>query len=238
MLDAILLSFDWKQLLSPDFYIQAGGLWLILFIIFAETGLFVGFFLPGDSLLFIAGIYSDDLARSFIDTGSPFLNLVEIIVLVFLAGVLGNIFGFWFGRKSGPLLFKKKDTWYFKKKHLQQAHDFFEEKGGGALILARFLPIIRTFAPIVAGIVGMERKKFMLYNIIGSLSWATLLLAGGHYLYKAVLKTYNVDLTHHLEYIIIILVVITTAPVLIKMIRGDKGKKSAKGISQNPDPQG
>lgn len=226
MLDAILLSFDWKQLLSPEFYIQAGGLWLILFIIFAETGLFVGFFLPGDSLLFIAGIYSDDLAKSFIDTGSPFLNLLEIILLVFVAGVLGNIFGFWFGRKSGPLLFKKKDTWYFKKKHLLQAHDFFEEKGGGALVLARFLPIIRTFAPIVAGIVGMERKKFMLYNIIGSLSWATLLLAGGHYLYKVVLKTYNIDLTHHLEYIIIILVVITTAPVLIKMLRGRKHQES------------
>lgn len=226
MLDAILLSFDWKLLLSPEFYIQAGGLWLILFIIFAETGLFVGFFLPGDSLLFIAGIYSDDLAKSFFDTGSPFLNLLEIILLVFLAGVLGNVFGFWFGRKSGPLLFKKKDTWYFKKKHLLHAHDFFEQKGGGALILARFLPIIRTFAPIVAGIVGMERKKFMLYNIIGSFSWAALLLAGGHYLYKVVLKTYNVDLTHHLEYIIIILVVITTAPVLIKMLRGRKSQES------------
>lgn len=238
MLDAILLSFDWKQLLSPEFYIQAGGLWLILFIIFAETGLFVGFFLPGDSLLFIAGIYSDELARSFIDTGHPFFNLMEIILLVFVAGVLGNIFGFWFGRKSGPLLYKKRDTWYFKKKHLRQAHDFFEEKGGGALILARFLPIIRTFAPIVAGIVGMEKKKFMLYNIIGSLSWAILLLAGGHYLYRVVLKTYNVDLTQHLEYIIIILVVITTAPVLIKMIKGDKGKNTSKKISQNPDPQG
>lgn len=236
MLDAILLSFDWKQLLSPEFYIQAGGLWLILFIIFAETGLFVGFFLPGDSLLFIAGIYSEELAKSFIDTGNPFLNLLEIIILVFLAGVLGNIFGFWFGRKSGPLLYKKKDTWYFKKKHLRQAHDFFEEKGGGALILARFLPIIRTFAPIVAGIVGMEKKKFMLYNIIGSLSWAILLLAGGHYLYRIVLKTYNVDLTQHLEYIIIILVVITTAPVLIKMLKGDKNKKPKEPLSQNPDP--
>lgn len=227
MLDAVLLSFDWKQLLSPEFYIQAGGLWLILFIIFAETGLFVGFFLPGDSLLFIAGIYSEELAKSFFDTGNPFLNLLEIILLVFLAGVLGNVFGFWFGRKSGPLLFKKKDTWYFKKKHLQQAHDFFEEKGGGALILARFLPIIRTFAPIVAGIVKMSRRKFMLYNMIGSFSWAALMLAGGHYLYKVVLKTYHVDLTQHLEYIIIILVVITTAPVIIKMARGSKPKKKS-----------
>lgn len=226
-LSTVLISFDWKQLLNPETYIFPGSLWLILFIIFAETGLFIGFFLPGDSLLFVAGIFSEKLIRSSaIDLHNSHFNLIELIVLVFIAGVLGNAAGYWFGKKSGPLLFRKKDTWYFKQKHLLQAHEFFEKRGGGALVFARFLPIIRTFAPIVAGVVNMNRRKFMLYNIIGSLAWTVLMIASGHYLDRFIYQRYGIELTEHLELIIIGLVVITTLPIIIKMVRGS-AKKAA-----------
>ncbi|MDE1191820.1 MAG: VTT domain-containing protein [Arachidicoccus sp.] len=221
----VLISFDWKQLLNPEFYIFPGSLWLIIFIIFAETGLFVGFFLPGDSLLFVAGIFSEKLIQSSaIDFHNPHINLIELIILIFIAGVLGNTAGYWFGKKSGPLLFKKKDTWYFKQKHLIQAHDFFEKRGGTALIFARFLPIVRTFAPIIAGVVNMSGRKFILYNIIGSFAWTALMIASGHYLDKFIKDKYGFELTDHLEVIVIGLVIITTLPIIIKIMRGTKKK--------------
>ena len=224
MLLQILLDFHWTELLQPQFYIDNGGLWLMLFIIFAETGLFAGFFLPGDSLLFVAGIFSNMLAAYLFDTGSDFLNLLILIILVSLAGILGNATGFWFGKKSGPFLFHRKDTFLFKKKYLYQAKDFYDKHGAGAVVLARFLPIVRTFAPIVAGIVGMERKKFMLFNIIGSFAWAATMLAAGHYLDKFFRQQFNFDLKSHLEVIVIGIVLITTAPVLIKLFT-NKPKK-------------
>lgn len=135
--------------------------------------------------------------------------------LIATAGVLGNMVGFWFGRKSGPLLFKKKDTFFFRKKHLHQAHEFFVKYGGGAIFFARFLPIIRTFAPIVAGIVGMEGKKFMFFNIIGSFAWVFSMMLAGHYLDKLF-----PDLKSHLELIILVIILITTAPVIIKVVFG------------------
>src|SRR5580765_60967 len=113
-----LLTFDWHELLQPQFYIQNGGLWLLLFVIFAETGLFAGFFLPGDSLLFVAGIYSKDLASQVIPTSSEFIDLFLLWIIIATAGVLGNFVGYWFGRKSGPFLYERKDTFFFKKKYL------------------------------------------------------------------------------------------------------------------------
>ncbi len=220
MLSQILLDFTWTQLLQPEFYIDHGGLWLILFIVFAETGLFIGFFLPGDSLLFVAGIYSQKLIeKSFYSTGSDFINLAIIISLITIAGFVGNEFGFFFGRKSGDYLFKKKDTWYFKKKHLHSAKEFYDKHGGGAIVFARFLPVVRTFAPIVAGIVGMPKRKFLVYNFFGCLAWVFLMVAGGHYLYRFFLTKYSLDLTEHLEIIVLILVLITTTPVIIKIIK-------------------
>lgn len=220
MLDLLAISF--RDLLDPEFYIQNGGLWIVLFIVFAETGLFAGFFLPGDSLLFVAGIYSNELAAYFFDTGYDFSNLMMIATLVSIAGIIGNFVGYWFGSKSGKYLFERKDTMLFKKKYLFQARDFYEKHGGGAIIFARFLPIVRTFAPIIAGIVGMEKKKFAFYNIVGSIAWATSMLFGGHYLYKFFLINYNFDLKQHLEIIILIIVAVTTLPVLYKIIFGKK----------------
>ncbi|HEU4609017.1 MAG TPA: VTT domain-containing protein, partial [Chitinophagaceae bacterium] len=173
MHELLLLDFQWTQLLQPQFYIDNGGLWLFLFIIFAETGLFAGFFLPGDSLLFVAGIYSNDLADYFFNTGYDFSNLMLLVVLASIAGILGNFAGYWFGRKIGPAMYHWKDTFFFKKKYLVQAHDFYEKHGGGAIVFARFLPFVRTFAPIVAGIVGMDRNKFSFFNIAGCIAWTS-----------------------------------------------------------------
>ena len=164
MFDFIFLDFTWTQLLQPQWYIDNGGLWLLLIIIFAETGLFVGFFFPGDSLLFVAGIFSNKLAASLYDTGNDFLNLLLLSALCIAAGILGNATGYFFGRKIGPAMFNWKDRFLFKQKYLHQAKEFYDKHGGGAIVLARFLPFIRTFAPIVAGIVGMDKKKFAFYN--------------------------------------------------------------------------
>jgi len=221
-------NFNWADLINPEFYINlelAGhkiGIYVVLFIIFAETGLFAGFFLPGDSLLFLSGIYSVDLMKEFVYIENDFLNISALAGLVALAGILGNCFGYWFGAKSGTYLYNKEDSFIFKKKYLIESQAFFDRHGGRAIIFARFLPVIRTFAPIIAGIVRMEFKKFMFFNILSSILWAFSLILSGHYLYKYLLDNHNVDLTHYIEYIIIILVVLTTTPVLMKAFKKKK----------------
>ncbi|RKS98961.1 DedA family protein [Flavobacterium sp. 123] len=217
-------NFDWTQLLNPEFYITLNiggiqiGLYIVIFIVFAETGLFAGFFLPGDSLLFLAGIYSRDLVQNLIIIESDFVNVVLLAVLIAISGVVGNMVGYWFGAKSGYYLFKKEDTFWFKKKYLLQSKDFFEKYGGKAIIFARFLPIFRTFAPIVAGIVSMDKKKFMFFNILSSFLWSFILIFSGHYLYGVFLE-YGIDLKEHIEYIVIIIVLISTIPVLFKLLK-------------------
>jgi len=218
------LAITFKDLLNPEFYINNGGLWVLLFIVFAETGLMVGFFLPGDSLLFVAGIYSPKLVDKLIPggTGSGAIDLLILLVLVSICGILGNAAGYWFGKKSGPFLFHRKDTFFFKKRHLYDAKAFYDKHGGQAIVFARFLPIIRTFAPIVAGIVQMERKKFMYYNIIGCVAWVFTMLLAGHYLQIFFEKRFGFDLKNHLEIIVIGIVLITTLPVLYKLFFGKR----------------
>lgn len=217
-------NFDWSQLINPEFYIlmEFGGikigLLVILFIIFAETGLFAGFFLPGDSLLFLAGIYSELLMQQ-ISMGNDFANVVLLATLVSLAGVFGNMVGYWFGVKGGTYLYNKEDTFWFKEKYLLQSRDFFDKYGGKAIIFARFLPIFRTFAPIVAGIAAMDKKKFMFYNIVSSILWSFSMILSGHYLSALFLDKFGIDLKSHIEYIIIIIVLITTVPVLWKLLK-------------------
>lgn len=195
-----------------EWIILHGGLYFLLFVIFAETGLFVGFFLPGDSLLFAAGIYVSDLAKEFFN-----VHFSVIIVMIIIASVLGNLVGYWFGRKAGPLLYERKETWLFRKKHLIRATEFYHQYGKATIFLAKFLPIIRTFAPIVAGIVKMDRKTFIFYNIVGSIAWVTLMMLGGHYLQSWVLSKYHFDLKQHIEAITIGIILVTTLPVLYKL---------------------
>ncbi len=236
MLETILLDFQWTNLIQPQWYINTGGLWFILLVVFAETGLFAGFFLPGDSLLFVAGIFSegDDLlgikpillsALGF-KFNEPFLNLIFLGVLISIAGILGNTVGYWFGRKSGPFLFDRKDTFFFKKKYLYQAKDFYDKHGGSAIVMARFLPIVRTFAPIIAGVVQMDRKRFSFYNVSGSIAWVFTMLFAGHYLQRFILNSFDFDLKKHLEIIVIGIVLITTLPVIIKIFSTKKKKEN------------
>ncbi|HET7119322.1 MAG TPA: VTT domain-containing protein [Hanamia sp.] len=213
-----ILGISLKDLLNPQFYIEHGGLWMIIFIIFAETGLFAGFFLPGDALLFVTGIYSNSIVSSALfQSNNEWVDLGILWLLITIAGILGNFVGYWFGYKSGPFLYERKDTVLFKKKHLVQAHEFYERNGGVAIILARFVPFVRTFAPIVAGIVKMDAKKFSFYNIIGCVLWVGSMLFGGHFLQKLVEKEFNFDLKQHLEVIIVGIIIVTTFPVLWKV---------------------
>lgn len=214
---------SWKDLLNPEFYIKMGGFWLILFIIFAETGLFVGFFLPGDSLLFVSGIYAVEIIKeTFGSTGSEFLDTTILATAIAIAAIIGNEVGYWFGLKAGPALYKKEDSFFFKKKYLLQAHDFFEDHGALAVIMARFLPIVRTFTPIVAGIVKMDKKRFLIDNIIGAFLWSFILIFSGHYLDKLFVEQFGIDLKTHLEMIILIIVFLTTAPIILKFFFGKK----------------
>ena len=224
MLSIILNSFSWHQLLQPQFYIEHGGLWLLLFVVFAETGLFAGFFLPGDSLLFVAGIYNRELIESvFPFIQNEYLQLLLLWILISVMGIIGNSVGYWFGKKVGLAMYHWKDNMFFKQKYLTQAHEFYEKHGGGAIVIARFLPIIRTFAPIVAGIVEMDKKKFTFYNIIGCIAWVFSMLVAGHFLQKWTLSTFNFDLKSHLEIIVLAIVLVTTAPVIYKLLFS-KGK--------------
>ena len=219
-----ILGVGLKDILNPQFYIEHGGLWMILFIVFAETGLFAGFFLPGDALLFVTGIFSSTdkngpgiVASALFETHNQLADLAILWILITVAGILGNFVGYWFGKRSGPFLYHRKDTFFFKKKYLQQAHDFYEKNGGGAIVVARFVPFVRTFAPIVAGIVEMDFKKFAFYNILGCMLWVSSMLVAGHFLQTWILHQFNFDLKEHLEVIVIGIVAITTFPVIWKL---------------------
>ncbi len=207
--------------------IENGGLYFLLFVVFAETGLFIGFFLPGDSLLFAAGIFLNSLVKEVANLPADaaiefgFYHIL-IILLVLLASIIGNIVGYWFGNKTGPLLFERKDTWIFKKKHLMRARDFYDQYGKATVFLAKFLPIIRTFAPIVAGIVKMPRPVFMLYNVLGSVAWVSSMMLGGFFLQTWVERKFGFSLKDHIETITIIIVIVTTFPVVYKLFFGKK----------------
>ena len=213
---------------------------MILFIVFAETGLFAGFFLPGDALLFVTGIFCSTTDRiqgivssALFETHSQWADLGILWVMISIAGILGNFVGYWFGRKSGPFLFERKDSFLFKKKYLIQAHDFYEKNGGGAIIIARFVPFVRTFAPIVAGIVKMDRKKFTYFNILGCVLWVGSMLIAGHFLWRLILNKFNFDLKEHLEVIVIGIVIITTFPVIWKIFRYKKPKNNQPDSSSS-----
>lgn len=204
-----------SHLTNPEWIMANGGLYIVVLIVFIETGLFFGFFLPGDSLLFIAGMV---IANSLSPFDTSWVNLVFWVAVIGTSGVLGNFVGYWFGRKSGQLLLQRKDTWIFKKRYILQAKEFYDKKGGGAIVLARFLPIVRTFAPIVAGVVRMNFGKFSFYNFTGSFLWASSIVTAGYLLGE------NRWAQENLEKIIIGIILITTGPVIIKLITGRKKK--------------
>lgn len=217
-----LLSL-FEQLTNPEWIVENGGLYLLLFIIFAETGIFIGFFLPGDPILFIAGIIIANLALT---DSESILTLIYWILSISAAGIAGNFVGYWTGKKFGNYLLTRPDNWLFKKSHLHKAQEFYHKRGGGAIILARFLPIIRTFAPIIAGVVEMDMKKFSFYNILGSFIWVGSLVTLGYLLGE------NEWVQKNLEYVIIGIVLLATTPVLLNLFR-KKGEGKVEEINSN-----
>lgn len=208
-----------------EWIITSGGFYLLLLVIFAETGLFVGFFLPGDSLLFVAGIYAEQLASEFFN-----VHYIIIMIVISLAGIAGNFVGYWFGKKSGPLLYKKEDSLFFKKKHLKAAQKFYEKNGALTIIAARFTPIVRTFVPIVAGMVNMNYKKFTLYNVIGSFAWVFSMMFAGHFLSRQFPW-----IKDRIEMIVIVIILVTTLPVILKFALGNKRDEEASVSDESFD---
>jgi len=195
-----------QNLTDAQSIISEGGFYLLLIVVFAETGLFFGFFLPGDYLLFMAGL----LCSSGIFT----VSISTLIISLIVSGILGNFTGYWFGYRTGPILFNKSESLLFKKHYVVMAEQFFVKYGGMALILGRFFPIIRTFAPIFAGVVKVDLKRFTLYNIVGSVAWVSTLCLTGYFLgikYPAVI--------HYLKYIVLGFFVITAVPLVVAIFK-------------------
>lgn len=193
-----------KQLTDPNSIIEYGGLWLLLFVIFAETGLLVGFFLPGDNLILLAGI----LCKA-----KPELMHVSypvMVTLMIVAAVAGNTAGYWFGRKAGEKLYARKDSWLFKQKQIDITKAYYQKYGGNmTLVLARFLPVVRTFAPIIAGVIRIDFMKFMFFNLVGALAWVVSLTAIGYFLVQVFPQV-----TDYMGYIFIALIILTALPIL------------------------
>jgi membrane-associated protein len=214
-----------------EWIIHHGGLFFLLFVVFAETGLFVGFFLPGDSLLFAAGIFMNDLVKELFQFESLHENFgifhIVILVMVIIASAVGNAVGYWFGYKTGPLLYERRETWLFKKRHLIRAKLFYEKYGRATIFLAKFLPIIRTFAPIVAGMVKMKKTVFAFYNILGSICWVSSMMLSGYFLDRWVWRKFHFSLKDNIEWIAIGIILVTTLPVLYKLFSGKEDEPAS-----------
>lgn len=206
-----LVSF--QQIMDAEYLLSHGGFYIVCLIVFAETGLFFGFFLPGDYLLFLAGLFC---ALDKID-----VDITTMYFGILFAGILGNFAGYWFGHRTGPMLFKRKDSLIFKRKYVVMAEEFYQKYGGTALVIGRFVPIIRTFAPIFAGVVKLDFKKFVLYNVLGAFIWVSVLTLSGYYLGELFPSIIN-----YVEYIIVGMILIAFLPIIIALIkRWIKGKK-------------
>ena len=179
--------------------------WVVLAIIFAECGILLGFFLPGDSLLFITGLC--------IASGIITMNIWVATILLIIAAIVGNLTGYWIGHKAGPALFKKPDSKLFRKEYVDKTHEFFEKYGARAIILARFVPIVRTFITAVAGIGRMNFRQYFIYSSIGAILWAGLVTVAGYYLG-------DIDIIkNNIEKVLILIVLISVIPIVIEFIR-------------------
>jgi len=187
--------------------VQAGGYIALAIIVFAETGLMVGFFLPGDSLLVTAGLFA----------AKGDLNIVTLNALLIVCAIAGDATGYFIGWKLGPALFKKEDSLLFKKKHLIATHDFYERHGGKTIIIARFVPVVRTFAPVVAGMANMKYRHFALFNVIGGVAWVFSMTMIGYLLVTLFPATEK-----HIETVIIIVIFVSLLPGLIEYLRQRK----------------
>ena len=217
MFDTILHFFH--ALFNPEGLkelIRAGGAPLICTIVFVETGFFVGFFLPGDSLLVTAGILS----------AGEVIPLKWLLLPVMLCAILGDQIGYWIGRAAGSALYRREDSLFFRRSHLQRARDFYQKYGGRAVILARFVPIVRTFCPPVAGAAQMPYLRYLAYDISGSTIWVGATILGGYFLGRTI-----PNISQRIHYVILVVVVLSLLPAVISILRS---RRAAQLPSSSP----
>jgi membrane-associated protein len=200
---------------SPEQILHIGGLALVLIILFAENGIIIGFFLPGDSLLFFTGLITSTQPE-LLDT-----SIYSLLVYMSIASLAGCLFGYYFGWKVGPAIFNRKDSFFFKKKYVEATRTFYERHGGKTLILGKFLPYIRTFAPILAGVIRVPFKSFVGYNIVGAVAWVISLTLLGYLLGEKV-----PGIKDHLELIILGFILLTNGFVIRAYLKERKKSKA------------
>ncbi|MFJ6661111.1 DedA family protein [Streptomyces sp. NPDC091377] len=202
--------------LDPNNLLDNFGIWGLLLIVFAESGLLIGFFLPGDSLLFTAGL--------LITSGQLDFPLWAAVILIVIAAIVGDQVGYMFGKKVGPALFTRPDSRLFKQENVTKAHEFFEKHGPKSLVLARFVPIVRTFTPIIAGVSNMRYRSFLTYNVVGGVLWGAGVTLLGSWLGNIAFVKQNI------EAILILIVLLSVLPIVFEVLRARKQKKN------NPQP--
>jgi membrane-associated protein len=200
-----------RSLYNPDGLkelIRWGGAPLVCCIVFIETGFFVGFFLPGDSLLITAGIFA----------AADVVPLRWLLLPVMACAIVGDQIGYWIGRGAGPALYKREDSLIFRRSHLQRAHDFYEKYGGRAVILARFIPIVRTFCPPVAGAANMPYSRYVMFDVVGGIGWVSATILGGFFLGRTI-----PNISQRIHYVILVVIVLSILPPIISIVRSRKG---------------
>ena len=215
MLESILHFF--RSLYDPEGLkelIRSGGAPLVCTIVFVETGFFVGFFLPGDSLLVTAGIFA----------AAGVVPLRWLLLPVMACAIVGDQIGYWIGRTAGPALYKREDSLFFRRSHLQRAHDFYEKYGGRAVIFARFVPIIRTFCPPVAGAARMPYTRYLIFDIFGGVLWVGAMILGGYFLGRNV-----PNIGQRIHYVIAAVVLLSVLPAVISIVRARRAAVGGEG---------
>jgi membrane-associated protein len=198
--------------------IEWGGTLLVCIIVFIETGFFVGFFLPGDSLLVTAGVFA----------ASGQLHISELLLLVPLCAIVGDQIGYWIGRKAGQALYKREDSLVFRKSHLERARQFYEKYGGKTVILARFVPIVRTFCPPVAGAARMPYSRYFAYDVAGGFLWGGGMILGGYFLGRQI-----PNISENIHYVIAVVIFLSLLPPIISVLRA----RTAGATTRTPVPQ-
>jgi len=203
--------------------IEWGGILLVCVIVFVETGFFVGFFLPGDSLLVTAGVFA----------ASGQLSIAKLLLLVPICAIVGDQIGYWIGRKAGQALYGREDSLIFRKKHLQRAHDFYEKYGGKTVILARFVPIIRTFCPPVAGAAQMPYNRYFAYDVAGGILWGGGMILGGYTLGRQI-----PNISENIHYVIAVVIVLSLLPPVISVLRArSSGARTSTSVPAHVPPE-
>jgi membrane-associated protein len=213
-----------KDLLDPKIIIETllakGGLFVyggLIFIVFAETGLAAGFFLPGDSLLVVAGLFA----------ANGKLSLAILLSTLVVAAIVGDTVGYYTGAKIGPRIFSKKESFFFKPGHLQKAHSFYEKYGGKTIVIARFVPFVRTFAPIVAGAAKMPYRDFIFFNVLGGFLWVFSMILSGYFLGSLLKSKLGINLDEHIEWVVIVVVTLSLIPPVIEYLKSRREKARA-----------